>query len=179
MAILAIRNWTCSCCGKTYSGLPLDYDVVFPDYYIGWRRELSQEEINRRSVVNSDICVVDNEFYFVRGVIELPVLGFREDSFRWGAWVSLSEKSFKEVMDLSDVDPAGHGPYFGWLNTDLPLYSPTSAGLKTIVHLRGGNKRPSIELEPSDHPLAAEQRQGITIERIQQIAAALLHKDRA
>jgi len=33
-------TWICACCGKTYSGLPLDYGVLFPDYYLGWRHEL-------------------------------------------------------------------------------------------------------------------------------------------
>ncbi|TCI65203.1 hypothetical protein EVJ21_00995 [Exiguobacterium sp. SH0S2] len=30
--------------------------------------------------------------------------------------------------------------------------------------------RPFIELEPTDHPLAAEQREGITRERIEELA---------
>ncbi|SFF35346.1 hypothetical protein SAMN05421541_109131 [Actinoplanes philippinensis] len=36
-------------------------------------------------------------------------------------------------------------------------------------------RRPLIELEPSDHPLAVEQRTGITLDRVRQIAETLLH----
>src|SRR5579862_5479566 len=36
-------------------------------------------------------------------------------------------------------------------------------------------RRPRIELEPTDHPLAVEQRNGITWERVQQIAGLVLH----
>ncbi|HET9282637.1 MAG TPA: DUF2199 domain-containing protein [Candidatus Angelobacter sp.] len=46
---------------------------------------------------------------------------------------------------------------------------------ETNIHLRGGNLRPRIELQPTEHPLAVEQRTGIIIERVQEIAAALLH----
>jgi hypothetical protein len=42
------------------------------------------------------------------------------------------------------------------------------------VHLRGGGIRPFIELEPTDHPLAIEQREGISLERVKELAALLL-----
>src|SRR5437763_1422660 len=107
-------TWTCSCCGKTYTGLPLDYAVIFPDYYAGWRKGLPEDEIKERSHFTDDTCVVDNQYYFVRGVIEIPIIGFPADHFRWGVWTSLSKKSFDEVMELWDKDPRGYGPYFGW-----------------------------------------------------------------
>jgi len=59
-----------------------------------------------------------------------------------------------------------------WLCNNISLY-PTTLNLKTHLHLRGGNKRPSIELEPTDHPLAIDQRQGISIKRVEEIATAL------
>jgi hypothetical protein len=37
------------------------------------------------------------------------------------------------------------------------------------VHFRAGNQRPTIELEPTEHPLAVDQRTGITIERAWEI----------
>ena len=47
--------------------------------------------------------------------------------------------------------------------------------LKTRVHTQATGQRPLIELEPTDHPLAVEQRTGITMARVQQIAESLLH----
>jgi hypothetical protein len=35
--------------------------------------------------------------------------------------------------------------------------------------------RPFIELEPTDHPLAIEQRTGISWERVREIAELVLH----
>jgi hypothetical protein len=40
------------------------------------------------------------------------------------------------------------------------------------LRLCGGGNRPSIELEPTDHALAIEQRQGISIKRVEEIASA-------
>lgn len=61
-------------------------------------------------------------------------------------------------------------PKFGWLCNKISNY-PNTLHLKTNLHLRGGNLRPSIELEPTDHPLAIEQRQGISIGRVEEIAS--------
>jgi hypothetical protein len=47
--------------------------------------------------------------------------------------------------------------------------------LKTNARTRPVGKRPLIELEPTDHPLAVEQRTGITQDRIREIAIAVLH----
>ena len=65
---------------------------------------------------------------------------------------------------------------YGMLCTRLPLY-PDTGLLKTHVHLRPLNKRLFIELEPTDHSLAVEQRNGITMARVREIAAALLHPE--
>ena len=65
-------------------------------------------------------------------------------------------------------------PYFGWLQSALP-YEPTTLYLKTSVHTIPVGERPDIVLEPSDHPLSVEQRHGITMARVQQIAEACLH----
>jgi hypothetical protein len=46
--------------------------------------------------------------------------------------------------------------------------------LKTAVHLRDDGVRPYIELEPTDHPLAVEQREGISVERLGEIYAIMM-----
>ena len=56
-----------------------------------------------------------------------------------------------------------------------PFYPPTT-GLKLNVHTREVGRRPFLELEPTEHPLAVEQRQGITVERVRQLNEAILHR---
>ncbi|WP_269317979.1 DUF2199 domain-containing protein [Exiguobacterium sp. KJ 601] len=57
---------------------------------------------------------------------------------------------------------------FGWLSTELPIY-PDTINLKTNVHMRAVGIRPLIELLPTNHPLAMEQRNGITRLRVDDI----------
>lgn len=64
---------------------------------------------------------------------------------------------------------------FGWLSTALPIYPLETLSLPTLVHTRPVGLRPLVELEPSDHPLAIEQRNGITRARVQELAEAILH----
>jgi len=60
-------------------------------------------------------------------------------------------------------------PTFGWLVNRLGHYAESTFLLKTRVHFRAGDQRPTIELEPTDHPLAIEQRNGITLARAWEI----------
>jgi hypothetical protein len=66
------------------------------------------------------------------------------------------------------------GPFFGWLNASLKPY-PETTDLKTRVHLRDNGLRPWIELEPTNHPLALEQRNGISVDRVAEIHAIMMH----
>jgi hypothetical protein len=119
--------------------------------------------------------VIKGQHFFIRGLIEIPVIG-SEDIFSWGAWVSLSRDNFARALEMWNTEGReAEGPYFGWLSTELALYSAGTTNLKTNAHTRPVGKRPFIELEPTDHPLAIEQRTGITQDRVREIAMAVLH----
>jgi hypothetical protein len=127
-----------------------------------------------RCLMDSDTCVVDQMFFFVRGCLEIPVRGER-NPFIWGVWVSLSKSSFDQFVKCLDAEKRSHiGPFFGWLSAELPLY-PSTENLKVRVHLRDDGVRPYIELEPTEHPLAVEQRRGTTAERVAEIYSRLEH----
>ncbi|GAA4238258.1 DUF2199 domain-containing protein [Actinomadura meridiana] len=142
-----------------------------PDF---WTPELAEDS---ESELSSDTCVIKGQAFFVHGLIEIPVTD-ADDVFSWGVWVSLSQDNFTRALRLWDTPGRqDEPPYFGWLSTSLPLYAPTTIDLKTRLHTRPVGERPFIELEPTDHPLAVEQRTGITRARVQQIAELLLHPE--
>ncbi|MDP9372668.1 MAG: DUF2199 domain-containing protein [Chloroflexota bacterium] len=154
-----------------HEGLPFSYGIDAPEY--GYA--IPESERERRAVLGEEQCEIDGEHFFVRGRIRIPVLDAPDD-FEWGAWVSLSPRNYRRMAELwcrpgREAEP----PYFGWLSTALP-YEPSTLNLKTLVHTRPVGERPLIELEPTDHPLALEQRRGITLERVQEIAERLLHE---
>ena len=154
-------SYQCAVCGETHEGLP-DIGADKPDPWWG----VPEEERERRVELTTDTCVIDDEHFFIRGVIHIPVHG-REEDFGFGVWVSQKRENFYAY--LGNFDSAEIGPFFGWLCTNLACYEQSTLSLKTMAHFQGGEQRPSIELEPTGHPLAVEQREGISLDRAWEI----------
>jgi hypothetical protein len=154
-------SYQCSVCGETHEGLP-DIGTDKPDLW--W--DIPEEERDKRVELTDDTCVIDGEHFFIRGVIHIPVHGQAED-FGFGVWVSQKKENFYTYLENFDSDEIG--PFFGWLCTNLACYEPGTLSLKTMAHFQGGKRRPRIELEPTDHPLAIDQRDGISLERAWEI----------
>lgn len=162
-------SFTCSCCGNLHEGSP-SFGYNAPH---SW--EHLPEEIRALGHLGTDLCwyTEDGEtHYFVRGCLEIPIHGFSEP-FMWGVWVSLSEKNFNSYIETRK-EPNVNDSYFGWFCNRLPYY-PDTYTLKTSVRPRVGGVRPYIELEPTDHPLAIDFYNGLSIKRAQQIAESVMH----
>jgi hypothetical protein len=131
-----------------------------------------------RIELSSDACVIDEKWFFVRGCLEIPVRE-HEEPFSWGVWCSLSEENFQRYEKLFDrvAREAGES-FFGWLCSAIPGY-PDTQQLKTMVRVRPWPTRPLVHLEPTNHPLAVEQREGLTVERAREIAERIMHPPRA
>ena len=163
-------RFICECCGEEHTGLP-DYGFDAQIYY----HEVPAEEREARCRLSDDFFVLDDSYYFVRSVLLIPIKQISE-SFGWGLWTSLSKQNFQRYQELWDAEsPGDEGPYFGWLSNKLPLY-PDTMNLKVAVHLQDRGNRPLLELEPTAHPLAIDQREGITQERAKEIVQSLLHR---
>lgn len=163
-------SWVCSTCGQSHEGVPTGYGYDAPwTWYT-----VAEEERARRCSLNADYCVIDNADFFVRGCLEIPIIG-RDEPFIWGVWVSLSKSNFEREQSLVNNPERIHEPsYFGWLSSRIEVY-PDTAALKTNVHTRAVGTRPYIELQQTDHPLSLEQRDGITTERLVQLAEKIQH----
>ena len=115
---MSTDQFVCGTCGEVHSGPLLSFAAPAPDV---WEPEMAEDE---SCLLDSDLCVVRGEHFFLRGLIEVPIWETGE-LFTWSMWVSLS--------------------------------------------------RPSFTREPTTHPLAIEQRLGISMARIAEIAAFHLH----
>ena len=161
-------GYLCRCCGEHHEGLPFSYGVDAP---VSWREEFADDP---KSMLSDEQCIILAEHFFVRARIVIPVLDAGTE-FDWGVWVSLSRANFERALDLWTTEGReSEPPYFGWLSTALP-YEPTTVSLKTHVHTQPVGKRPLVELEHTNHPLAVEQHHGITLARVQEIAERVLH----
>ena len=164
------KGYRCRTCGQYHREMPLHYGAAAPVAYYG----VPEAEREARTLLSSDQCIIDDQFFFIAGNIDIPIIG-HDEMFSWDVWVSLSAKNFQRAGELwTTKGRESEPPYFGWLSTALPGY-PDTLHLKTQVHTREVGRRPFIELEPTDHPLAVEQRTGITWERVQEIAELVLH----
>jgi hypothetical protein len=119
--------------------------------------------------LSEDFCVLNGRYFFVRCVLQLPLVGGDGAKFGYGVWASVSMQNFGLYVDRFDGgDYEGLGPWFGRLANRLKGY-PETLNMKCRVRPQSGRKRPLIELEPVDHPLVAEQRDGVSFERLGQI----------
>jgi hypothetical protein len=168
-------SFRCAVCGGEHEGVPRAYAVGAEPP--GW--DVTREPASRRwGEVHDEQAVLYSptgpEGFFVRGNVEIPVLD-DHGSLVLTVWVSLSKTSFVRAADLwDDRRRVGEPPYFGWLNSDIPTY-PAVRNMKTNVHSREPGLRPLVELEPTDHPLAVDQRQGVRPDKLFEIASRVLH----
>jgi len=164
------NSYLCATCGKRHDALPMCYGANAPELWY----TIPEEERDTRADLTSDQCVIDQRHFFVLGRILVPV-NDGDGPFIWLAWVSLSETNFLRTCELWESQGReSEPPYFGWLQSALP-YDPTTLSLKTQVQTMRLGERPNIVLESSDHPLSVEQRFGISMARVQEIAEAALH----
>jgi hypothetical protein len=162
-------GFLCSVCNQFHDGFPMSFAASAP-YGIS---EDSRNQENSAVILTEDWCNDGRGIFYVKGVLEIPILD-DQNSLNWIVWVSLSEKNFRRTLQLWETEGReNEPPYFGWLCTSLPFY-PETLNLKVNAETRPVGQRPNIKLEPTNHPLAVEQRVGIRLERVQKMAESLL-----
>ena len=164
----------CNDCGQEHDSSAISLQALSPE---AW--ESASDEERSRSELTRDFCVIrdsEGSRYFVCCRLELPVHN-SETPFVYGVWGSVSETSYREMSSVTS-EPGGDetGPWFSWFSVSLPGY-PETLNLKAKIIYRDPEQRPIMTLEPTDHPLAVEQRSGITRERLREIVTLNLHPD--
>ena len=149
--------YRCVICGELHEDPP---DIGFgkPDHWF----DVPENEREQQIKADEDTCVIDDQDFFIRGVIEIRIHDHPE-KFGFGVWVSLKRQHFQTYLENFHSDQIG--PFFGWLCTSIDYYDQPTLTLKTMVHFQGGQDRPLVVLEPTLHPLAVAQREGITLEQ--------------
>ena len=156
-------GFRCSVCREWHAGTPRAFSFAEPSYEGCEADELGDGRL--RMLIGID----GRRSYFVRGSLDLPVAD--GEPFRLGVWVSLSEPS-RDAVVAALADGTAAGPYFGWLSNRASGYDDT-LNLKTLVTIDvGGDVR--VELEPTDHELAVEQRAGISVARADELVHRFL-----
>ena len=174
-------RWKCDSCEEWHTGPSLDFGYDAPIY---WETDqgnsagtgsLSLNELPEW-FLNEDFCIVDEQHFFVRGVIHLPIIGTAE-TFCWGVWGSLSKENFEKlVRTWEEPEPVELPPMFSWLSNQIEEYEEDTLNLKMYAHVGDPGDRPWFELEPTEHPLSQEFHHGITPERLKEIMVKQLRE---
>lgn len=149
-------TYTCACCGEVHDDLP-DLSFDRPSY----AANVPDDEFDKRITLSEDLCAVDDEFYFIRGLLKIPIHNYEQD-LGFGVWVSQKKENFETYLD--NYDMPNIGPFFGWLSNEFKFGGESTLGLKTMAHFQGNGLRPLIELGESQHPLYLAQRNGISLD---------------
>lgn len=165
-------GYTCAVCGEYHDELLLDIRLGLPDDVFA----LSEEQRDRVAEQGDDWCILSGERprFFTRALLEIPVPEL-ETYFGYGLWAELDAAGFARIRELWD-DPRGadEPPFAARIANELAPYEATT-GLRVLIRLRDVDLLPAAELADDAHTLVADQRDGITALRAQELAATVAH----
>ena len=151
---------TCAICGKEHPARNLELVFRRPDAIA----TLTEEEREKRCQENNDICVLDENRFFVRGLLALPVHE-RDQPYSLGVWAEVDGDSFQRILDLWDApDQADEPPMEGTLANAIPSVV-RALGLHLSVKLSDPKTRPYFTVTQKPHQLYSEQSEGISVHR--------------
>jgi hypothetical protein len=147
----------CSVCGKTHSPDESELSFDLPDEIF----EFSEEERTQRCTIGDDVCAIDRERFFIRGLLPLPVIG-RTQVYRIGMWAEVSVEVYRRIYQLwSDPNQADEPHLPGAVANQLPLQSQNMRALPISIKLTGPKSRPDFFVQTQEHRLYREQMNGI------------------
>jgi hypothetical protein len=143
---------------------PLALVAALPDELAA----LPATERERRAVVGDENCALDDQRFFVRGNLVVPIDGHDghdgHDAMIWTIWVELPDRrSYKRTLALWGHGRRDREPAIACtLATELPV-APGSRGLRAALHLGAPGRRPVIRLEPAAHALVELCERGVAL----------------
>ena len=136
-------SYNCHTCGKRHDQIPLSFAADFPDPYAN----LNRDDRDNRALISSDQCIIDQEQFYLRGCLELPILN-SSDIFLWGVWARVHEKDFDQIQEYWERVGRENviGPFKGRLANSLSIY-PETLSMKLEIRIQPAGQRPLFFLE--------------------------------
>lgn len=161
------RSWVCRVCGQSHDHLPTDFGWKLPDDIWALGQEVREEKLEW----STDDCFHEDR-WFLRGVLQVP-FNFGSGCWGWGVWAEVDQAVVHKLWALGDSDGSNEPREEGKLACAIPVFTD-SLGLPLEVQFGPGDKRPLFFLPfHSPHPLALEQREGISESRYHEIVSVV------
>lgn len=146
--------------------IPRSLACALPDAALA----VPEAERDSRVVVGNDSCKLDGRRFFLRGNIELRVIGAGA-TFVWTVWAEVEHDRYKRALALwTRPSRVEEPPYPALCANYLPGY-PSTLGLPGELRTRLVGQRFELRLQPGTHPLLAEQEHGVEVARLREILA--------
>lgn len=141
--------------------------------------DLDDEAKQSRAKVSADLCSIDNQRFFVRALVEIPInseepkTGTEKSHLMiWGVWVQLDARDFFLLMEKWNDD--SEMQLKGTLNNIMPEYENT-LNQPVMLTTRKGGMRPLVTFDILEHPLAQDQKNGISWVKFENLVDTLIH----
>jgi hypothetical protein len=150
---------------KGFTGGAFDLDIDRPAEWTGGEPVRGDDPFDPNNVLTDDFCIIDDKRFFIRGVIELPILGGGGKSLGYAIWAEVSRASFNDYVKAFDDPSAAPPPMVGTFANQLQGFAGTLGQACTVRH-RPGPARPQVTLNDARQPMAEAQLRGITLDRL-------------
>lgn len=158
----------CSKCGVEHPLEEMELTFRRPDA----AARLSPDDRSRLVRENSELCIIEDERFFIRALLPLPVES-REEAYCIGLWVEVKRSTFERVYDIWDAEEkVSEPPFTVHIANEVPI-APGSLGHEAELRLCSPGTRPNVWLKPSAHQLYIEQVKGIDVHRVSEYTALL------
>jgi len=135
--------------------------------------EMSEEEREKRVKEFSGFLVVDDEFLFANGWVNIEVENYEFPFYYWKTWSSISRKKFLD--NLEKLKTGKVVEFDGKLEEMLPFY-PNSKDLRTKTLIQATNEGIIVEIKADEESqLKEDQSKPITEKRMIEIIQMLNH----
>lgn len=144
----------CGCCGEAITNFPPDLAFQRPDDI--WA--LSPADKEARATDSDDLCDLDNQRFFVRGVLFIPLTD-RDELWGLGIWAEVPEEDFLTYL-ANFEDSEGLESFEGTVANHLAIF-PGALGTRVRLHFGDNTKRPSLSAA-AESSLGQAQLMGMT-----------------
>lgn len=149
----------CLICGQQHILSEMELTFGLPDQAF----TIPEAERINRLKATDDICIIDDQRFYLRSVLGLPLIEQTSEQYHFGVWAEVGANDFKTIFDMWE-DPAqiNYPAFQATLSNNIP-FCGQSSGQAVALKMTGPTTRPSLTVIDSDSILGQLQGKGIYI----------------